>query len=126
MNCHKVPFEVKVDVDVPIRVAIKRIKANVVDPLKALTESKIKELVPSRLQNIGRSKGRCTFLLRIHLLLTWQKISVENPKVKVVDVGAKGRGVVATNKIARNSIITFYPCDVVRIRCFDKVCARRD
>tara|TARA_B100001094_G_scaffold276656_1_gene284980 strand:+ start:1200 stop:1901 length:702 start_codon:yes stop_codon:yes gene_type:complete len=121
MNFHEVPFEFKVDVDFPIHTAIKRIKADVVDPLKNLTESKIKELVSVDTE-YWEKQGVDVYLLFAYpiLLLAGQKISVENPKVKVVDVGTKGQGVVATNKIARNSIITFYPCDVIRIRCFDK------
>ena len=44
------------------------------------------------------------------------QLVVQSPQVAVTDVLQKGMGVVATNDIPANRIVTFYPVDIVRIR----------
>jgi len=47
------------------------------------------------------------------------QLVVQSPQVAVIYVMEKGNGVVATNDIPANRIVTFYPIDIVRIRKYN-------
>lgn len=49
------------------------------------------------------------------LLGMWFRMSAKTPKVTVVDIPMKGKGVVATVDIPANQIVTFYPVDLIEI-----------
>lgn len=107
------------DVDQPIHITLRDMHRNVIEFMNAL----VYRLPPPEMKH---SPPLCDIdvpvLLQAYPILLTQtlKTVVQRPRVEVKAIKGKGKGVVATADICANSIITFYPIDVVRISCNKK------
>lgn len=101
------------DVERPVHVVLNDIGRNVVDFIGRNIVEMDKTLV--------MPPGMDAYMLPSYpMMLTLSlRPMVEHAKVAVKDIDGKGKGVVATSNIAANTIVTFYPFDLVRVRCYE-------
>ena len=104
------PIDAEFDVERPVHVTLKDIGCNVIDFMTLM-----KEMRQHRLELPPRAD---TFMLQSYptVLTLNLNVMVKHPKVAVTEIKGKVKGVVATTDIRANSIVTFYPIDLVRIR----------
>lgn len=115
----EIPGDLKVNVDRPIHIVIKTIATDIISVMKDVAESNTDALMQFNTDDWKKQRIDKYILSAYPMLVSLGfKLLVENPKVTVVDVGEKGLGVVATENIVTNTIVAFYPIDVLRIRCF--------
>jgi hypothetical protein len=110
----KSPIDAEFDVERPVHVTLKDIGCNVVDFM-----TRMKGM---RTHKLEFPQGADAYMLQSYpavLTLTLKVIDPEHPKVAVTEIDGKGKGVVATADISANTIVTFYPADLVRIRCYN-------
>lgn len=116
------PVACEVSVDKTTQVVVRDIETNVVASMINMTErvcmSEEVDLVLRFLCDLGAEYfvDACPVIRLLPF-----KMMVKQSKVTVVEIDEKkGKGVVATADIDANTIVTFYPYDIVRVRCFDK------
>ena len=111
-NTHS-PVDAEFDVERPVHITLKDIGCNVIDFMANTMKD------PGRIKAELPSQEIDAYMLQSYpiVLTVPLKVAVERPKVAVTEIEGKGKGVVATADISANSIVTFYPADLVRIRC---------
>lgn len=104
------PIDAEFDVERPVHVTLKDIGCNVIDFM-----TRRKEMHQHRME---LPPGEDAFMLQSYptVLTLALKVTVKHPKVAITEIKGKAKGVVATTDIRANSIVTFYPIDLVRIR----------
>ena len=107
------PVDAPFSVERPVHVVLNDIGRNVVEFMTG---------VKGRMdQTLGLPTGMDAYMLPSYpIVLTLSlRLMVERPKVAVKEIDGKGKGVVATSNISANTIVTFYPVDLVRVRCYE-------
>lgn len=104
----KSPINAPFDVERPVHVVLNDISRNVVEFMTGA-----KDTVQD--QTWGGPPGMHAYILSSYpMVLTLSlRLIVEHPKVAVTVIDGKGKGVVATSNISANTIVTFYPVDLV-------------
>jgi hypothetical protein len=107
------PIDAEIDVKRPLHHLLKDISLNVIDFMRDIKTKKRGMMEFPR--------GVDAYLLRSHPMIhtLMFKMMVKYPNVVVRDITGKGKGVVATADISANSIVTFYPNDIIRVRCYE-------
>ena len=108
------PIDAPFDVERPVHVVLNDIGRNVVEFMTGA-----KDTVQDR--TLDSPPGMDAYILSSYpMVLTLSlRLIVEHPKVAVTVIDGKGKGVVATSNISANTIVTFYPVDLVRVRCYE-------
>jgi len=107
------PRNAEFNVEGPLHVTLKHIACHVIDFM-----TYVKEMTTHKMD---LPPGVDAYMVQSYpMTLTLSlKVMVETPKVAVTEIYCKGKGVLATADISANTIVTFYPVDLIRIRCYE-------
>lgn len=103
--------EAPFDANRPCHPLLKDISLNVIDFLKGLSTPAKKHASRDKIHHLSSAYPA---ILGFPL-----QLEVQSPQVTVINFEGKGKGVVATDDIPANRIVTFYPNDILRIRAYD-------
>ena len=111
------PIDAEFDVDRPVHLTLKDIGSHVIDFMDEV--KKMREMREHQIE-LPQDIPHAYFLKAYPMMLTLGlKVMVKKPHVAVTNIHGKGKGVVATTDISANTIVTFYPFDLIRIRCYE-------
>ena len=107
------PLDWPFDVERPVHVVLNDIGRNLVEFMTSVTKKMDR--------TVELPAGMDAYMLPSYpmVLALSARVMVKHPKVAVKEIDGKGKGVVATSDISANTIVTFYPIDLVRVRCYE-------